>query len=108
MDSYLDIMAAVCTWRFDLTDSDLREIGNFTRENIVSWLNRGFSGFKWEAGCLKNRFFEFHVYGIQDFHAVCGDIDIPWASEESKKSWEYMEWSKSLTPQERLKRGPLP
>lgn len=27
------------------------------------------------------------VYGCQDFHAVCGDIDIPWATEEAREVW---------------------
>jgi hypothetical protein len=57
-----------------LNGADLLSIGEFTRENISRWLDKGY-------------WFEMGVYGYEDFHAVCGDIDIPWATEEAKSIW---------------------
>ena len=48
-------------------------IGDFTRENIAKWLSRGNGG----TG----------IYGWEDFHAVCGGIDIPWATEDGKNGF---------------------
>lgn len=78
MKAYIEIMSTVCMWEFRLDDFDLRAIGEFTRENIAAWLNRG------------NCRFEIGVYGYEDFHAVCGDIDIPWATKEAKVCWEIV------------------
>jgi hypothetical protein len=41
------------------------------------------------AQWLYNKSFEG---GIGDFHAVCGDIDIPWDTEAGRLRWE--QWSK--------------
>jgi hypothetical protein len=58
-----------------LEDEDLKEIGEFTRQNIEKWLEN-FGGLGWEL-----------LYPIRDFHAVCDDIDIPWATEEIKRRY---------------------
>ncbi|HET9406014.1 MAG TPA: hypothetical protein VFO39_02140 [Candidatus Sulfotelmatobacter sp.] len=71
MAAYIEIISTVRMARFDLSALELWAIGDFTRENIVSWLNRG-------------NFFEIGIYGWEDFHAVCGDIDIPWTDERAK------------------------
>jgi hypothetical protein len=79
MNAYIEIVSEHTTMRFDLDEFDLWAIGGsygserreFTRENIARWLDRG------------NCRFEIGLYGWKDFHAVCGDIDIPWATEES-------------------------
>jgi hypothetical protein len=73
MRAYIEIVATVCSWRFELQPFDMWAIGEFTRENIESWLKRG------------NSRFEVGIYGYEDFHAVCGDIDIPWATEEARR-----------------------
>ncbi|MGA8876356.1 MAG: hypothetical protein WB555_12535 [Candidatus Korobacteraceae bacterium] len=71
---YIEIVGMM-VWRFELDKADLCFIGEFTRENIESWLKRG------------NCRFEVGLYGYEDFHAVCGDIDIPWATEEARSCW---------------------
>lgn len=60
--------------RHELDDYALRSIGDFTRENIATWLYKDV--------------FEVGVYGGEDFHAVFGDINIPWTTEESRLIWE--------------------
>ena len=89
MSAYIEIASEHTMMRFDLDDFDLWAIGGsyvsvqaefarekmarreFTRENIAAWLDRGGR-------------FEIGVYGWEDFHAVCGDIDIPWATKEGR------------------------
>ena len=62
-----------------LTDKELREIGKFTRENVLRWME-SHKGVDW---------FDILTWGpIHDFHAVCGDVDIPWAAEESRRTYE--------------------
>lgn len=90
MSAYIEIVSAITNMRFDLDEFDLWAIGGsyvsgrsataredmarreFTRENIAAWLDRG------------NCRFDIGVYGWEDFHAVCGDIDIPWATKEGR------------------------
>ena len=74
MSAYIEIVAAVARWRLELDYFDLRIIGEFTRVNIASWLDKSYR-------------FELGVYGYEDFHAVGGDIDIPWATEEARLCW---------------------
>ncbi len=77
MSAYIEIVSAVALWRFELTDNDLRElreIGEFTRENVSKWMKSSPS----------HSLFEVGVYGFEDFHAVCGDMDIPWATPECR------------------------
>jgi hypothetical protein len=66
-DAYIEIVGAFVNYRHALSKADLSSIGEFTRENISRWLDGG-------------GFFEAGVYGHEDFHAVCGDKDIPWAT----------------------------
>lgn len=72
MSTYIEILGAVTMWRRGLTNSDLRQIGEFTRENVLEWME-SHTDTDW-VGTLP----------VEDFHAVCGDIDIPWAKEESR------------------------
>jgi hypothetical protein len=71
-------MAGLAVRLVPLNSSDLHLIGEFTRENVAAriavWIERGP--------------LEFGLYGYDDFHAVCGDIDIPWATEEAKRLFE--------------------
>jgi len=71
MRAYIEILSEHTAARHELHPFHLCFIGEFTRENISSFLNRG-------------NFFETGIYGWVDFHAVCGDIDIPWATEDGK------------------------
>lgn len=65
-------------WRRELTDSDLREIGKFTRGNVLTWMN-SHQGVDW-----------VDIHPVWDFHAVVRDnsglrhMDIPWAKEEAR------------------------
>jgi hypothetical protein len=85
MAAYIEIVATCVMWRFDLDPFDLWAIGEFTRENISSWLDRG------------NCRFEVGVYGWENFHAVRDDIDIPWTTEEGKRSFPTIEHSETAT-----------
>jgi hypothetical protein len=53
---------------YQLSDYDLDNIGEFTRENIERWL------------CTHAGDFQY----VTDFHAVCGTTEIPWATEDSE------------------------
>jgi hypothetical protein len=75
MAAYIEIEAHVTWLTYDLSPSDLQAIGEFTRENIVKWLNEH----NWD----KKKFFDLGVYGWVNFHAVCDDIDIPRATSRS-------------------------
>ncbi len=75
MTAYIEILGAVAMRRHELSKADLCFIGEFTRENISSWMERQRST-DW-VGFLP----------VEDFHAVCGDIDIPWATEEARLSY---------------------
>jgi hypothetical protein len=76
MHPYIDIGNSWCSWRHDLSDNDLRNIGEFTTENILRW--------------IKNP--QYHNHGpeplmnfegtLVDFHAVCGDKDLRWETTE--------------------------
>ena len=65
--------------RRELTESDLREIGEFTRLNVGNWLDRHVNPITWEGD-----------YWV-DFHAVCGEVEIPWDTEAAKIAWESAE-----------------
>lgn len=60
--------------RYELTNGDLREIGKFTRGNLLMWMD-SHHGVDW-----------VDVLPTEDFHAVCGDVDIPWVTE-AKVTW---------------------
>jgi hypothetical protein len=52
----------------DLSDYDLENIGEFTRENVEDWLT-----------CHSGDF-----SSVIDFTAQCGEIDIPWSSDDNE------------------------
>jgi hypothetical protein len=90
MNAYIDFVGGIGMRRHYLTDIELREIGRFTRENILKWFHSDRHTTPktndW-AGWLP-LFDWVGMLPVQDFHAVCGDIDIPWATEEAKQMWE--------------------
>jgi hypothetical protein len=98
MQAYIEIISEhIIPGRFELQRFELWLIGEFTRENISRWLDSG-GPLGWS--------FEMGVYGWTDFHAVCGEIDVPWASEEAKNAYERVMRLVNLTPQDRLRLTP--
>jgi hypothetical protein len=107
MNAYIEIVSEHTMMRFDLDEFDLWAIGGsyvsarsefarknlsrreFTRENIAAWLDRG------------NCRFEIGIYGWKDFHAVCGDIDIPWGLKPANRSRAGMESERLGRPSEK-------
>jgi hypothetical protein len=72
MKAYIEIVDSLAAYRKDLTEADLRHIGDFTIWGVAQWMyNKGYYG----------------VYGCEGFHAVCGDIDIPWTTEKARSIW---------------------
>lgn len=69
--------AGGAVWGSALHDSDLFEIGEFTRGNIERWLA------SYGGPCIE-------CCGVQDFHAVCGDIDIPWREERNAQEYKRL------------------
>lgn len=77
MKAYIEIVGAIYVWKYcELGNKELRDIGEFTRENILEWMDRQGDP-RWLGVCPP-----------KDFHAVCGDIDIPWSKEESREWFE--------------------
>jgi len=68
---YIEIVGGYTTWSIDLTLWDVFCIGEFTRENVEDWLAANWM-----------RRIRFKDDGFVDFHAVCGEQDIPWATKE--------------------------
>jgi hypothetical protein len=65
--------------RHELTNGELREIGEFTRGNVLRWME-SHKGVDW---------IDILTWGpIDDFHAVCGDKEIPWAKKTARKAYE--------------------
>lgn len=63
----------------ELTPEDLKEIGEFTRENVHKWLNSPtHTGPEW-----------IEIIPEDDFHAVCGEIDIAWATDKARQSFKH-------------------
>ena len=75
MTAYIEYLGGIAVGRHDLDDAELRSIGKFTRKNVVRWFD-SHTGPDWVG-----------FTPLQDFHAVCGDIDIPWATEDGKMLW---------------------
>jgi hypothetical protein len=75
--AYVEVVGEIwmpCTtaaYRYELSVYDLENIGDFTRENVDAWLGT-------HAGDFQS---------VADFHAVCGDAEIPWESEESELAY---------------------
>lgn len=82
--AYIDILAEVCWWRINLTKHDLRKIGEFTRENVSRWLHSPLDGAEDASK------FEVGIYGCKDFHAVRGDIDIPWLTKQRSNNSSFV------------------
>ena len=74
MYAFIEISNSFCTWRRDLSNSDLRNIGEFTSENIAKWLKT-------------LRYFDpmQDTSRVVEFHAVCGEKSIHWTTTEP---WE--------------------
>ena len=62
------IPQVTCAQCVNLTDYDLANIGDFTRENVEQWL------------CTHSGDFQ----SVDDFRAVCGSVEIEWANPESE------------------------
>jgi hypothetical protein len=77
---YIEIVGGVRSWRIDLTLWNVFCIGEFTRENVADWL----------ADYTCNRHPEIDDFPV-DFHAVCGDIDIPWATKEGRDCYQLVQ-----------------
>jgi len=88
--AYIETVGKFVLCRRDLIAADLGLIGEFTRENISRWLDKGY-------------WFEMGVYGYEDFHAVCGDIDIPWTTEEGRYAESAQEADKRWMEQNAAK-----
>jgi hypothetical protein len=56
---------------------DISLIGAFTRENVARWLEK-----------VNGAPDPFPINPVQDFYAVCGNVEIPWATEEARLAWE--------------------
>jgi hypothetical protein len=63
--------AVTCSQRIDLRAYDLENIGEPTRENVDAWLATHTGDFQ----------------SITDFHAIIGEVEIPWATEEGELAW---------------------
>lgn len=55
----------------NLSDHDLENIGEFTRDNVEQWLTSHSGDFS----------------EVTDFTAVCGETEIPWSSEENEMAY---------------------
>jgi len=65
-----------CAKRIDLSPYDMENIGEPTRENVEQWLCT-------HAGDFQS---------ITDFHAIVGETDIPWATEENEFTYFDCMW----------------
>jgi|ERR1017187_4097700 hypothetical protein len=99
---YIEIVGDVAAWSLKLSLWDRWLIGKFTRENVAAWLEGRHPN--WIA-FLPPQWFERHTsprwvgfLPAQDFHAVCGDIDIPWATKEGRDCYQR---TQALQPRER-------
>lgn len=63
--------AVTCGQRIDLSRYDMDNIGEPTRENVEQWLSTHTGDFQ----------------SIQDFHAIIGEVEIPWATEEGELAY---------------------
>jgi len=74
---YIDIVCQHAAFRHYLTDADLQEIGEFTRENVIRFSNS------------RNRPYGWAEYTpVLDIHAVYDDVEIPWADKDIQEKWE--------------------
>ena len=89
MQAYIEAAGGTGVWRLKLEDDHLREIGEFTKENILAWYER-YRRTDVSAPNGKDPLILYHMDELpqEDFHAVNGDIDIPWAKEELRKKYK--------------------
>jgi len=73
---YVEVIGGIMKWKRRVTILDLLAIGRFTRKNVLAWLN--YTTDPLIIGALP----------IEDFHAVHGKKEIPWATEDGKSIWE--------------------
>jgi len=66
-----------CGWYFPIK-SELRKVSDFTRENVLKWMD-SHQGADW-----------IDILPVKVFHAVCGDIDIPWSTQASRQIWNEL------------------
>jgi len=62
---------------FYLTQTSVRELGelgDLTRESVLKWMD----GHTCHFG---------EILPVEDIHVVCGDTDIPWATDKARKIW---------------------
>jgi hypothetical protein len=96
---YVEVVGGIALSRHELSNADMRFIGEFTRDNVLRWMN-SHRGPDW-VGMLP----------VEDFHAVCDDMDIPWATEEARLVYLAMGPTKDMakdwpkTPQEAARRS---
>lgn len=81
---YIEVVGGIGIYTCYLVDTDLESIGEFTRENVLRWLEN-------TPGPA------VEMYPIQDFHVVCNDIDIPWATEEARDFYQRIHRVKKLS-----------
>jgi hypothetical protein len=87
--AHIDVIGSFSMRRIQLYPWTTQAIGEFTRENIQKWLEYESA---WNPEPLAGDL-------LGDFHAVCGDLDIPWATEEAKARWEKLEpWTEPTAP----------
>jgi hypothetical protein len=63
--------AATCGQRITLSAYDIANIGEPTRDNVLDWLGS-------HAGDFQS---------ITDFHAVIGELELPWESEDNEYTY---------------------
>ena len=56
---------------------DFSHIAEFTRENVARWLEKA-------DGAPD----PYPISPVQDFYAVCGNVEIPWATEKARLAYE--------------------
>lgn len=73
--AWIEFMSEGRCGRHELQAHELPQIGAFTRENVVTWMDSHTEA-TWVG-----------ITPVMDIHAVCGEIDIPWATEEARLMW---------------------
>ncbi len=68
---YIWMPRVLCSMQKQLSNYDLENIGEFTRENIDQWLTSNSGDFS----------------SVVDFTARCGETEIEWSSEENEMSY---------------------
>jgi hypothetical protein len=90
MNAYIEIVGAMAVHWFELTNSDLQSIGEFTRENVLKWTESHWHT-NWVDGVRVSSSWSDPIWvgllPVEDFHAICGDVDIPWTTEAAKLIW---------------------